>query len=118
MKRTHRNTTEKNDLLPLPQKLPPILPRHLSRRIPPRLQSPSLLLINGSQVLRRATKQVGRPQNMRRMVIKLQVMVNNGEIGMVCFDEVLQRAGAAIRRRFDVVDGDAGKGDRWRRPAW
>ena len=55
---------------------------------------------------------------MRRMVIKLQVMVNNGEIGMVCFDEVLQRAGAAIRRRFDVVDGDAGKGDRWRRPAW
>jgi len=43
------------------------------------------------------------------MIVIAQVMVDDGVVGVICLEEVLEGSRALLRRRFDVVDFDRGQ---------
>lgn len=48
---------------------------------------------------------------MRRMIMEPEVIVQNGKVGMVQLEQMLQRARGLVGRRLDVVHLDAGDVD-------
>lgn len=85
-----------------------------------------LLLVYLVQVFMRSSEDVSRAQNLWSklssysqqyiesayvwsVVVKSEVMIYDGMVCMVCFEEVLQCPRTLFRRRFDVVDFDRGK---------
>jgi hypothetical protein len=88
------------------QKVPPIILGDFRRGVLPRLELLGLNLVDVVQLLLGGAKEVGRGEDVRGVVVELQVVVDDGVIGVVALDEVLQTPGAAALGCFDIVDVD------------
>lgn len=78
--------------------------RYLTRTIPPRLQIPTLFLIDVRQLIRFRAENIRRSKNMRCMIVKPQVVVDDAMIDMVRFEQMLQRPRSLLGSLFDIVD--------------
>ena len=104
-------TRNDRHLLSLSQEIPPIMLRNLTWTIPPRLQVPTLFLIDICQLIRFRAENVCRSENMRRMIVKPQVVVNDAMVDMVRLEQMLQRPRSLLGSLFDIMDFGLGDVD-------
>ena len=87
------------------------MPSNLARAIRPRLKVLALCLRDMVELISIRAEDVGRAQNMRQVVVKSQVIVDNAVVNVVCFQEVLQRPRPLLRLGLDLMSFDLGQLD-------
>lgn len=87
------------------------MPSNLSRTILPRLKVLALSFRNVVELLCLCTENIRRPQDVRQMIVKSQVIVDNAVINVVRFQQVLQRPRSLLRLALDLVSFDFGQLD-------
>jgi hypothetical protein len=103
-------------LVPLvAEKVAPVVVDDLGGRVLPRLELLVLFFVDVVQLLLARAQEVGRAQNVRRMVVELEVVVDDGVVDVIGAQEVLERPRAPRRVRLDAVDLDRGDVDGPRR---
>lgn len=63
------------------------------------------------ELIRLSAEDVRRAQNMRQVVVKSKVIVNDAVVDVVRFEQVLQRPCSLLRLGFDLVGLDLGQLD-------
>jgi len=98
-------------ILPLAQKISPIMSSNLARAVRPRLKVLALCLRDVVELVGVCAEDVRRAQNMRQVVVESQVIVDDAVVNVVRFQEVLQRPRPFLRLGLDFMCFDLGELD-------
>lgn len=90
--------------LSLSQVISPIMFCNLTGAVMPRLQVFALRLVHMGQVVGIGAQDVGGTEDMRRVVVEAQVVVDDAVIDVICLEKVFQRPRSLLRPLFDIVD--------------
>ena len=64
-------------------------------------------IIQSIQMFTRRSQQICRSKQMRCVIVEVQVVIYDGEIGMISLQEMLECSRSAIRRRLNVINLDS-----------